>query len=88
MTDRGEVVAELRQPSPRIALPYLALLEGVRHGRALVGLPHGPDLYPALGRVMRARPERAAGGELLPARRSRDTIRALRFRSSPGDLKG
>jgi len=26
VTDRGEVVAELRQPSPRVALPYPALL--------------------------------------------------------------
>jgi antitoxin (DNA-binding transcriptional repressor) of toxin-antitoxin stability system len=52
VTDRGEVVAELRQPSPRVALPYPALLEVVRQGRARVGLPNRPDLYPALGRVM------------------------------------
>jgi len=52
VTDRGEVVAELRQPSPRVALPYPALLEVVRQGRARVGLPNGPDLYPALGPVM------------------------------------
>ena len=51
VTDRGEVVAELRQPSPRIALPYPALLEAVRQGRARLGLPNRPDLYPALGSV-------------------------------------
>lgn len=48
VTDRGEVVAELRQPSPRVDLPYPALLEVVRQGRARVGLPNRPDLYPAL----------------------------------------
>jgi antitoxin (DNA-binding transcriptional repressor) of toxin-antitoxin stability system len=52
VTDRGEVVAELRQPSPRVALPYPALLEVVRQGRARVGLPNRPDLYPSLGPVM------------------------------------
>lgn len=52
VTDRGEVVAELRQPSPRVALPYPALLEVVRQGRARVGLPNRADLYPALGPVM------------------------------------
>jgi len=52
VTDRGEVVAELRQPSPRLALPYPALLQFVRQGRARVGLPNHPDLYPALAPVM------------------------------------
>ena len=52
VTDRGEVVAELRQPSPRVALPYPALLQVVRQGRARVGLPNHPDLYPALAPVM------------------------------------
>jgi len=51
VTDRGEVVAELRQPSPRVALPYPALLEVVRQGRARVGLANRPDLYPAVGPV-------------------------------------
>lgn len=54
VTDRGEVVAELRQPSPRIASPYPALLEVVRQGRARLGQPNRPDLYPALGGVMPA----------------------------------
>jgi antitoxin (DNA-binding transcriptional repressor) of toxin-antitoxin stability system len=49
ITDRGEVVAELREPSPRVALPYPALLEVARQGRAGVGLPNRADLYPALG---------------------------------------
>ena len=52
VTDRGEVVAELRQPSARVTLPYPALLEAVRHGRVRLGLPNRPDLYPELGRVM------------------------------------
>jgi antitoxin (DNA-binding transcriptional repressor) of toxin-antitoxin stability system len=52
VTDRGEVVAELRQPSPRVVLPYPALLEVVRQGRVRPGLPNHPDLYPALGPVM------------------------------------
>jgi antitoxin (DNA-binding transcriptional repressor) of toxin-antitoxin stability system len=52
VTDRGEVVAELRQPSPRVALPYPALLEVVRKRRARVGRPNRPDLYPALGPAM------------------------------------
>lgn len=52
VTDRGEVVAELRPPAPRVALPYPALLEVVRQGRARLGLPNRPDLYPALGGVM------------------------------------
>lgn len=52
VTDRGEVVAELRQPSPRVALPYPALLEVVRRGRARVGQPNRPDLYPALASVV------------------------------------
>lgn len=52
VTDRGEVVAELRQPSPRVDLPYPALLEVVRQGRARVGQRNRPDLYPALGAVM------------------------------------
>jgi antitoxin (DNA-binding transcriptional repressor) of toxin-antitoxin stability system len=52
VTDHGEVVAELRRPSPPVALHYRALLEVVRQGRAHVGPPNRPDLYPALGPVM------------------------------------
>lgn len=49
VTDRGEVVAELRQPSPRVALPYPALAEVVRQGRARLGMTNRPDLYQPLG---------------------------------------
>lgn len=49
VTDRGEVVAELRQPSPRVTLPYsAALVEVARQGRARLGLANRADLYPAL----------------------------------------
>lgn len=49
VTDRGEVVAELRQPSPRVSLPYPALIDAVRQGRARLGMPNRPDLYRPLG---------------------------------------
>lgn len=52
VTDRGEVIAELRQPSPRVALPYPRLVDAVRRGRARLGAPNRPDLYAALGPVM------------------------------------
>jgi antitoxin (DNA-binding transcriptional repressor) of toxin-antitoxin stability system len=48
VTDRGVVVAELRQPSPRVGLPYPALLEMVRQGRVRLGVPNDPAVYPAL----------------------------------------
>jgi antitoxin (DNA-binding transcriptional repressor) of toxin-antitoxin stability system len=51
VTDRGEVVAELRQPSPPVTFPYPALAEAVRQGRVRLGQPNRPDLYPALGPV-------------------------------------
>jgi antitoxin (DNA-binding transcriptional repressor) of toxin-antitoxin stability system len=51
VTDRGEVVAELRQPSPRMTLPYPALLDLVRQGRARLGMPNRPDLYRSPGAV-------------------------------------
>ena len=65
VTDRGEVVAELRQPSPRLTLPYPQLLEAVRKGQARLGRPNRPDLYPALGTVMPA----GAAAELLAQER-------------------
>jgi antitoxin (DNA-binding transcriptional repressor) of toxin-antitoxin stability system len=52
VTDRGEVVAELRQPSPRVALPYPALLEAVQRGRARLGMANRPDLYRPLTPAM------------------------------------
>jgi hypothetical protein len=54
VTDRGEVVAELRQPTPRLGLQYPGLLAAVRQGRARMGMPNRPDLYPALGALMPA----------------------------------
>jgi len=52
VTDRGEVVAELRQPSPRVDLPYPALLEAVQRGRARLGMANRADLYRPLARAM------------------------------------
>ncbi len=54
VTDRGEVVAELRQPSPRLALPYPALLKAVQKGRARLGIANRPELYRSLSRAMPA----------------------------------
>jgi antitoxin (DNA-binding transcriptional repressor) of toxin-antitoxin stability system len=54
VTDRGEVIAELRQPSPRVGLPYPALLELVRQGRARLGSANRPELYRPLASVMPA----------------------------------
>ena len=52
VTDRGFVVAELRQPSLRLELPYPGLVQAIRGGQARMGRPNRPDLYPALGTVM------------------------------------
>jgi antitoxin (DNA-binding transcriptional repressor) of toxin-antitoxin stability system len=49
VTDRGDVVAELRRPIPRAALPYPALIEAASSGRARIGQPNRRDLYAALG---------------------------------------
>ena len=54
VTDRGEVVAELRQPSPRMVVPYPGLLEAVHQGRARLGMPNRPDLYRRLDAVVPA----------------------------------
>lgn len=48
VTDRGEVVAELRQPSLRMDLPHPALVEAIRQGRARLGLGNRAELYPDL----------------------------------------
>jgi antitoxin (DNA-binding transcriptional repressor) of toxin-antitoxin stability system len=61
VTDRGEVIAELRQPSPRLAAAHPGLLEAFRQGRARPGLANRPDLYPALGPL----PTRASSADLL-----------------------
>lgn len=48
ITDRGEVVAELRPPETvaREAMPYPGLQEFVRQGKARLGAPNVPSLYP------------------------------------------
>ena len=49
VTDRGEVVAELRQPSSvpgKAAYPGLA--RHARAGKARIGAPNRPDLYPPM----------------------------------------
>jgi antitoxin (DNA-binding transcriptional repressor) of toxin-antitoxin stability system len=53
VTDRGVVVAELRQPGARAAdTPYPALVERARSGKARLGAGNRPDLYPALDPVL------------------------------------
>lgn len=48
ITDRGEVVAELRQPGGTASeLRYPALLLHARQGRVRLGEPNRPDVYPA-----------------------------------------
>jgi hypothetical protein len=54
VTDRGEVVAELRQPEPLSELEkrYPALVEMARRGQVrLPSKPHRPGLYPRLSSV-------------------------------------
>jgi antitoxin (DNA-binding transcriptional repressor) of toxin-antitoxin stability system len=49
VTDRGVVIAELRQPGRAAAdVPYPALLERAERGTARLGAPNRPDLYPEL----------------------------------------
>lgn len=49
VTDRGEVVAELRHPSRTVAeSPYPDLLKLVRQGKARQGAPNLAELYPHL----------------------------------------
>jgi antitoxin (DNA-binding transcriptional repressor) of toxin-antitoxin stability system len=49
VTDHGEVVAELRQPTPRFAAAHPGLLDSFRRGRARPGLPNSAELYPPTG---------------------------------------
>ncbi|MBI4571758.1 MAG: type II toxin-antitoxin system prevent-host-death family antitoxin [candidate division NC10 bacterium] len=49
VTDRGEVVAELRQPSRSLTdPPHPGLMKLVKQGKARLGAPHRSDLYPRL----------------------------------------
>ncbi len=66
VTDRGEVVAELRQPaSTPNSAAYPGLVRHARAGRARLGAPNSPALYP---RVMPPLPSGSAG-RLLDAER-------------------
>ena len=50
VTDRGEVVAEIRRPLPpgAEAHPYPGLVELARLGKLTLGLPNDPSIYPRL----------------------------------------
>jgi hypothetical protein len=48
VTDRGEVVAELRRPAPRVDLPFPGVVRAIEEGRARMGSGNRPDLYPSL----------------------------------------
>jgi antitoxin (DNA-binding transcriptional repressor) of toxin-antitoxin stability system len=48
VTDRGEVIAELRRPGPPAEVAYPVLVEALRRGRARLGSANRPDVYPAL----------------------------------------
>lgn len=53
VTDRGEVVAELRRAgAPRLDNPHPGLYELARHGGARLGRPNSPDLYLAMPTVL------------------------------------
>lgn len=53
VTDRGRVVAELRQPTdpPGAGAPP-ALMRHARAGRARVGAPNRPELYSTMKRLL------------------------------------
>ena len=67
VTDRGKVVAELRQPAN---LPgtsaHPALARHARAGRARVGAPNRPELYPTMKPLLSP----GTGGRLLDEERS------------------
>lgn len=54
VTDRGEVIAELRRPGPPADVAHPALIEALRSGRARLGSANRPDLYPPLAPVLPA----------------------------------
>jgi prevent-host-death family protein len=56
VTDRGEVVAELRPPSPRdeFFAEYPQLGELARQGRIKLGRPNRPELYERMPRALKS----------------------------------
>jgi antitoxin (DNA-binding transcriptional repressor) of toxin-antitoxin stability system len=53
ITDRGEVIAELRQPTLRRTRSAEAGIEELaRQGKARIGLPNDASAYPRLERVL------------------------------------
>lgn len=53
VTDRGEVIAELRQPGrSELDTPYPELMRYVQRGKARMGGPNDPELYPSLTSVL------------------------------------
>ena len=52
ITDRGEVIAELRQPGRSASeVQYPALLLHARQGKVRLGEPNRPDMYGATPRI-------------------------------------
>lgn len=53
VTDRGVVVAEIRQPGPAVEDdPYPLLAAAALEGKVRLGAPNRPDLYPGLGKIL------------------------------------
>ena len=48
VTDRGRVVAELRQPTAELEHPKAVLRDLARQGKARLGAPNDPSLYAPL----------------------------------------
>ena len=57
ITDRGEVIAELRQPGQGslVETPYSQLVQYAREGKARLGLKNRPDLYSPFSKVLSKR---------------------------------
>jgi antitoxin (DNA-binding transcriptional repressor) of toxin-antitoxin stability system len=54
VTDRGEVIAELRRPGRPADVAHPALIEALRSGRARLGSANRPDIYTPLDPVFPA----------------------------------
>jgi antitoxin (DNA-binding transcriptional repressor) of toxin-antitoxin stability system len=67
VTDRGKVAAELRQPANLPgASAHPALARHARAGRARIGAPNRPELYPTMKPLLPP----GTGGRLLDEERS------------------